>query len=134
MNTNTPAPTIKEFKAGTIRRLEPMVESLRKKKKRITLCMTMVIIFVCSFATMTVSATQKSKITLDNIPAYSDSPFVEINDNKPRFLKSQLTKSCFEKYAKLDKLARCGTAFANVSKETTPTEERGNIGMIKPSG
>lgn len=105
-----------------------------KKKRRIALCMTMVIMFVCSFVTMTVSAAQKPKITLDNIPAYSDSPFVEINDNKPQFTKSQFTKSCFEKYAKLDKLDRCGVAFANVGKETMPTEERGNIGMIKPSG
>lgn len=32
MNTNTPAPTIEEFKAETIKRLEPMVESLRKKR------------------------------------------------------------------------------------------------------
>ena len=32
MKTHTPAPTIEEFKAETIRRLEPMVESLRKKR------------------------------------------------------------------------------------------------------
>lgn len=105
-----------------------------KKRRKITLCMTIIIIFVCSLAATTVSAVQKTKITLDNIPAYTDSPYVEINDNKPQFTKSQFTKSCFEKYSDLDELGRCGVAFANVGTETMPTEERDSIGMIKPSG
>jgi len=45
-----------------------------------------------------------------------------------------MTSKAFEKYSELDDLGRCGTAYANVCRETMPTEERGNIGMIKPSG
>lgn len=105
-----------------------------KKRRKIALCMTIVIIYVCSLAATTVSAAQKTKITLDNIPAYAGSPYVEINDNKPQFTKSQFTKSCFEKYSDLDELGRCGVAFANVGTETIPTEERDSIDMIKPSG
>lgn len=35
-NTNTPAPTIEEFKAETIKQLEPMIESMRKARHSIT--------------------------------------------------------------------------------------------------
>ena len=34
----------------------------------------------------------------------------------------------------MDKLGRCGVAFANIGTDTMPTEERGKIGQIKPSG
>jgi DNA-entry nuclease len=40
----------------------------------------------------------------------------------------------FESYSELDALGRCGVAFANISKEIMPTEERGEIGSVKPSG
>ncbi len=45
-----------------------------------------------------------------------------------------LKKDTFEEYSNLDLLGRCGVAFANISKDLMPTEERGSIGMIKPSG
>ena len=57
-----------------------------------------------------------------------------INNNKPSFKKSQMTKKSFERYGKLDSLGRCTTAFANVSKSTMPKTARGSIGMIKPTG
>ena len=34
----------------------------------------------------------------------------------------------------MDKLGRCGVAYANISQETMPTEERGAIGSVKPTG
>ena len=34
----------------------------------------------------------------------------------------------------MDDLGRCGTAYANICPELMPTEERGEIGMVKPSG
>ena len=40
----------------------------------------------------------------------------------------------FENYSDLDFLGRCGVAYANICKELMPTEERGEIGMVKPSG
>ena len=63
------------------------------------------------------------------------SPYLEINSNKPLFTEEEkLRTDAFEIYSELDELGRCGTAFANVCKELRPTEERGKIGMIKPSG
>lgn len=105
------------------------------KKKNVFLCLLLALSLVCNLSVMSASATvQKDKITLNNLPAYSGEAYVELNDNVPSFSKKDMTTKAFEKYSELDDLGRCGAAYANVCKETMPTEERGNIGMIKPSG
>ena len=71
---------------------------------------------------------------IDKIPEYSGEAYVIINNNIPEFTESDYLKDTFEEYSELDKLGRCGVAFANIGKELMPTEERGSIGMIKPSG
>lgn len=76
-------------------------------------------------------------ISLDNIPEYADKPYVTINNNVPFFSENEITEytvSGFEQYAPLDNLGRCGETIAYVGKETMPTEKRGDIGMVKPSG
>ena len=45
-----------------------------------------------------------------------------------------LTTTSFESYSELDSLGRCGVAYACASTDTMPTEERGTIGQIKPTG
>lgn len=72
---------------------------------------------------------------LDEIPEFEENtPYVVINDNKPDFEEEYLTTKSFESYSELDELGRCGVAFANVGKDTMPTEERGAIGNVKPTG
>lgn len=71
---------------------------------------------------------------IGTIPEYSGKPYAVINDNKPVFDKKDLTAKAFEKYAPLDKLGRCGAAYANVGLETMPREKRGSISEVKPSG
>lgn len=71
---------------------------------------------------------------LGNIPEYSGIPYVEINNNMPYFEESDYTTDAFEYYAELDLLGRCGTAYANVCRETMPTEKRGDISSVKPTG
>lgn len=78
--------------------------------------------------------TEIKKQSLSNIPAYSNSPYVVINDNVPFFNAADLTTSSYESYSNLDELGRCGVAVASVGKDIMPTEERGNIGSVKPSG
>lgn len=73
-------------------------------------------------------------ISLANIPEYSGSAYVVLNSNNPTFKKSEITENFFESYSPLDSLGRCGTAFACLGRETMPTEERGSIGQVKPSG
>lgn len=75
-----------------------------------------------------------SAISIEDVPEYSGQPYVIINDNEPYFDNDDLTTQAFEKYSSLDSLGRCGVAYANIGEETMPTEKRGNIGMIKPSG
>mgnify|MGYP001625391685 FL=1 len=71
---------------------------------------------------------------MSNIPQYSGNSYVVLNDNKPNFTDEDYLKGSFEEYSELDALGRCGVAYANVSVDTIPTEERGSIGQIKPSG
>lgn len=71
---------------------------------------------------------------LSSIPKYNGSPYVAVNDNNPYFTESDYTTESFEKYATLDSLGRCGVAYANIGIEIMPTEPRGNIGNVKPSG
>lgn len=71
---------------------------------------------------------------MDTIPAYAGQNYVVINDNKPEFTEQDYTTETFENYSELDSLGRCGVAYANISQDTMPTEERGSIGMIKPTG
>ncbi|HIV40790.1 MAG TPA: DNA/RNA non-specific endonuclease [Candidatus Mediterraneibacter guildfordensis] len=80
------------------------------------------------------SAQVQSAATLAEVPEYSGDPYVEINDNQPEFEDYELTTEAFEEYSELDELGRCGTAEACVGEETMPTEERGNISSVKPTG
>ncbi len=73
-------------------------------------------------------------VSLSDIPEYSGVPFVEINNNVPFFTPDEVVTDTFEKYAPLDSEGRCGVAYANICRELMPTEKRGSIGMIKPSG
>ena len=68
------------------------------------------------------------------IPAYDDEPFIELS-HEPFFRWDGITgETEFEQYSELDRLGRCGVAMANLSPALMPTEERGPIGMVKPSG
>lgn len=65
---------------------------------------------------------------------YQQEIFVEVNGNIPQFTKDELTLESFERYSDLDALGRCGVAIACIGRDIMPTEERGAIGQIKPSG
>ena len=74
-------------------------------------------------------------ISLDEIPAFDgETAYVAINDNVPDFEESELVTKSYEKYAPLDALGRCGVAMACVGQDIMPTEDRGSIGQVKPSG
>ena len=87
---------------------------------------------------MTTSAptaeSEKNNYSLADIPAYSGSPYVALNGNVPYFSDEELNTTSFETYSPLDSLGRCGVAYANVGQDLMPTEERGSIGQVKPSG
>ena len=70
---------------------------------------------------------------LENIPPYQGNAYVVINQNEPKFTEEDKNFTG-ENYSDLDTLGRCGVAMARVGIDTMPTEERGSIGMVKPSG
>lgn len=76
----------------------------------------------------------ESSIVLEDIPEYSGEPYVVVEGNEPDFSEEEITEGSFEDYSELDGLGRCREACANVGEDLMPTEERGNISEVKPSG
>lgn len=71
---------------------------------------------------------------LSLVPDFSGEPYFIINDNNPFFTDEEITSRAYEIYKPLDKYGRCTVAYACLGVELMPTEERGNIGMVKPTG
>lgn len=82
-----------------------------------------------------ISENTQTSFNLDDIPEFDGkTPYVIINNNEPDFPEEDFNSNSFEKYSELDSLGRCGAAYANVSKDTMPTEARGEISKVKPTG
>ena len=110
-------------------------KELRKRKIR------KIIIFTCLLLVVIIAIIITCKIAFKKdyaspieLPSYSGQAYVEVNNNVPYFNEAELVTDSFEIYSELDDLGRCGIAYANLSQELMPTEERGDIGMIKPTG
>jgi len=73
-------------------------------------------------------------VSLSSIPAFSGKPYVAINNNIPNFSESDYTTKSYEYYSNLDNLGRCGVVIACIGTDIMPTEERGSIGQVKPTG
>ncbi len=76
----------------------------------------------------------RTVVSLDKVGSFKGKPYVKVNNNNPTFKTGYYPKDSFESYAALDSRGRCGIAYANVGLDTMPTEDRGSIGMIKPTG
>lgn len=70
----------------------------------------------------------------ESIPEYSGKDYIILNDGKPNFNDWDQENITGEHYSKLDRRGRCGTAYAMLDRSMMPTEERGSIGDIQPSG
>lgn len=72
------------------------------------------------------------------IPEYTSEPFAKVNDYNPFFTTSEIevysNQYGYEYYSNLDDLGRCGYTMALVGRETMPTDARGEISSVKPSG
>ena len=68
------------------------------------------------------------------LPAYSGDAYIAVRDNMPDFASNELVSTSFEYYSPLDALGRCRYTVACIGKDLMPTEERGSIGSVKPSG
>ncbi len=72
--------------------------------------------------------------SVEGIPDYDGKAYVELEGNQPRFTQEELTTAAYEFYSELDSLGRCGYTMACVGKEIMPTEKRGDISSVQPSG
>ena len=72
--------------------------------------------------------------SIEEIPEFSGDPYVAVNGNVPFFLPEEITDESFEYYAELDDLGRCGVTMACIGVDIMPTEDRGEIGSVKPTG
>ncbi len=109
---------------------------MKNIKKYIVLALVLAMGFIYNEYTDSTDSSFKTQevSSLSDIEDYSGSDFVNVNNNVPFFTEEDKIRSSFEEYGDLDSLGRCTEAFAIVSKETMPTEKRGSIGMIKPTG
>ena len=75
------------------------------------------------------------KDELDIAVKEAHAPFKVINDNIPTFTNEEKNQTKeYKNFSELDQLGRCGTAEALIGTELLPTEDRENIGMVKPTG
>lgn len=88
----------------------------------------------CEFDLPAFQVENVSSFELSEVPEYFGEDYVIINDNKTDFDEEHKRGPVFEVYGPLDKLGRCTYAFAKVGEETMPSQERGSIGGVKPSG
>ncbi len=80
------------------------------------------------------TAKEEKGFSLKSVPAFSGNSYVKINNNIPYFTSKDYTVKSYEYYSDLDSLGRCGVCVAVIGKDLMPTEERGAIGSVKPTG
>ena len=105
------------------------------KYKNIIWVLLLSVVFGLSACSVTDWNEQEKVAESIEYSGYDNEPYEVIHNNEPEFTeKEKKNTEAFEEYAPLDSLGRCGVAFANICKEIMPTEKRGAIGQIKPSG
>lgn len=70
----------------------------------------------------------------EEIPPFSGEAYIAINGNVPFFVEEEITDESYEYYSELDSLGRCGVTEACIGIDIMPTEDRGDIGSVKPTG
>lgn len=103
---------------------------MKKKNFIIVICFLLASIY---FGYDYVNKNTSALLNFSEVPEFNEYRYIEINGNVPEFSDAD-TSSSFEIYSELDNLGRAKVAFANIGKDLMPTEKRGSIGMIKPSG
>lgn len=108
------------------------------KQKRLQTILMVLFIFsllaVTSCTTLQETAPGESSVQLEQIGTYGGEPYVVLHGNVPNFTAEDMATESYEIYSGLDSLGRCGAAMANIGQDLMPTEPRGSIGQIKPSG
>ncbi len=106
----------------------------RRSGQRLTWRRVAVVVALCAVAAALRWYFAPPPATLEDLPPYSGSPYTELAGNVPSFDQEDLTTDSYEWYSELDLLGRCGTAQACVGQDLMPTESRGDISDVQPTG
>lgn len=105
--------------------------AVKIKKHKLSMMLTVVMLMIC----MTYQQYVYAQVELSQVKQCDgSSAYTVLNDNIPNFTEDDMSTESFENYSELDSLGRCQVAYANICQELMPTEKRGEIGMVKPSG
>ncbi len=83
---------------------------------------------------LSVGAGKAKPANPSKLPAYSGKAYTEVDGNIPNFSSAELAVKSYEKYSDLDSLGRCTVTIASIGRDLMPTEDRGSIGSVKPTG
>ena len=103
-------------------------------KKKLSLCSAILIalLLILYFVIPGPETTEIPSISLEQVPVYSGEPYVILNGNQPQ--QMDISTESAEYYGDLDALNRCTYTYAVIGQDLMPTQERGSIGQVKPTG
>ena len=105
-----------------------------KKHRVLPLLLAVFVLFGGCASLAEPGSTPAAAVALEDVPAFSGAPYVEIDGNQPAFSEAERTAESFETYSALDELGRCGPAFACIGQDLMPTQERESISQVRPTG
>ena len=111
-----------------------MAKRESRSRRQLTPKQIAAVVILCLLTAAVQWYLQPEPVSLDEIPEYQGAANVELEGNEPGFTRDDMTLEVFEHYSELDYLGRCGVAYANICPELMPTEKRGDIGNVKPTG
>ena len=115
----------------------------------VTIAVVLMLVILTGFIAVPIIARQAEKRSLEeidhgslsvvcsdpySIPNYHGDDYYVLNDGKPNFNEWDFENITGEYYSDLDRLGRCGVAYAMLDRSMRPTKKRGDIGYIKPTG
>lgn len=108
------------------------------KKKKLFYLIGLVVLLVLTAVLTPIALKEETpaqpSFSLEAIPDFVGDPYVVIDGNVPHFTEKELTTESYEYFSPLDAQNRCGYVMSCIGKDLMPTEDRGNIGQVKPSG
>lgn len=107
---------------------------MKKHRVLLPLLLAVFILFGGCASLAEPGSTPAAAVALEDVPAFSGAPYVEIDGNQPAFSEAERTAESFETYSTLDELGRCGPAFACIGQDLMPTQERESISQVRPTG
>lgn len=115
---------------------------MNKRYQKI-LCILLVLMLSLTGCSVSVKETGSKQNSQDKLQTVASNerevtdisdPYMIVDENVPGFSEDEITTESFEHYSELDALGRCGVATACIGTDLMPTEKRGNISRVKPTG